>query len=122
MYMLFPLHHTAVIPPPQPVGLQSIDSVARLLLGPATAERSERYISSLERTDLEVPLEVEFQETQSSGADGDTIVRIVSAPGVSYNIKIWSINRTSFSYDPFEASTTLLFDTGKEIASKQRHT
>ena len=120
--MLFPLHHTAVIPPPQLQSAHTIDSVARLVLGPATATRSERYISSLERTDLGVPLEVEFQETLSSGADGDTIERHVSAPGAVYNFKIWSINGVSFSTDPVVASTTLLFDTGKKIASKPRHT
>ena len=122
MYILYMFHHTAVIPPPQLFGLQGIDSVARFILTQATAERSERYISSLERTDLGVPLEVEFEETQSSGADGDTIDRHVSAPGAVYNVQIWSINGANFSYDPVVGSTTLLFDTGKEIASKQRHT
>ena len=117
MYMLFPSHHTAVIPPPQLNGLQTIDSVARFLLGLATPARSERYISSLERTDLGVPLEVEFEETQSSGADGDMIDRHVSAPGAVYNVQIWSINGASFSYDPVVAATALLFDTGKDIAS-----
>ena len=122
LYMFHLSHHTAVIPRPQLFGLQMIDSVATFILGATTAERSERYISSLERTGLGVPLEVELEETQSSGADGDTIDRHVSAPGTVYNIKIWSINGASFSYDPLVASTTLLFDTGTEIASKQRHT
>ena len=112
-YMLFLLHHTAVITPPQLFGLQMIGSVARFLLGPATAERSERYISSLECTDLGVPLEVEFEETQSSGADGDMIDRHVSAPGAVYNVQIWSINGANFSADPVKASTTLLYATGK---------
>ncbi len=98
-----------------------IGSVARFLFGLATPARSERYISSLERTDLGVPLEVEFEETQSSGTDGDAIDRHVSAPGAVYNIEIWSINGASFSYDPVVASTTLLLETGKEIASEQRH-
>ena len=101
--------------PPQLFGLQMIDSVARFTLKQATAEGSERYISSLERTDLGVPLDVEFEETQSSGADDDTIDRQVSAPGAVYNVKIWSINGASFSIDPQVASTTLLFDTSKEI-------
>ena len=98
------------------------NSVARFVLGPATAGRSERYISSLERTDLGVPLEVEFQETQSSGTVGDTIDRHVSAPGAVYNVQIWSINEASFSFDPVIASTTLLFDTGKEVASIYKDT
>ena len=114
-YMLFPLHLTAVIPPPQLNSLLRNYSVVRFVLGPATAERSERYISSLERTDLGVPLEVEFKETQSSSADGDTIDRHVSAPGAEYNVQIWSINGASFSSDPVASSTTLLFDTSKEI-------
>ena len=113
-----PLHHTAVIPPPQLAGIARLDSVARFVVGAATAERSERYISSLERTDLRVPLEVEFEETESSGfVGGDSIDRNVSAPGVAYYVWIWSINGASFSYDPVSATTNLLFDTGKEIAS-----
>ena len=112
-YMLFLLHHTAVIPPPQLFGLQMIGSVVRFLLGAATAERSGRYISSLERTDLGVPLEVEFEETQSSSADGDTIDRQVSATGAEYNVQIWSTNGANFSADPVKASTTLLYATGK---------
>ncbi len=96
--------------------------MATFILTQATAERSERYISSLERADLEIPLEVEFEETQSSGTGGDAIDRHVSAPGAVYNIQIWSINGRSFSADPVKASVTILFDTGKEIASKQRHT
>ena len=114
---LWSLHHTAVIPPPRLNGFTRINSIARLVLGTDTATRSERYISSLERTDLGVPLEVEFEETPSSGAVGDSIDRSVSAPGAVYNGKIWSINGTSFSNDPVIFTTTLLFDTGKEIAS-----
>ena len=83
------------------------------LLTQATAAVSERYISSLERTDLGVPLEVEFEETQSVGDLGDNINRNVSAPGAVYNIQIWSINSASFSSDPLTASTTLTFDTSK---------
>ena len=72
--MFHPSHHTAVIQPPQLNGLfMRNNSVTRFVLGPATAERSERYISSLERTDLRVPLEVEFEETQSSSVVGDAI-------------------------------------------------
>ena len=100
-----------MIPPPQLSSFIGINSTARFVLGAATAARSERYISSLERTDLGVPLEVEFEETQSVEALGDTIDRSVSAPGAVYNIKIWSISRASFS-DPVAANTTLLFDTG----------
>ena len=114
---VYPSYHTAVIPPPQLQSSIGLDSVVTIMLGAATAERSERYISSLERTDLGVPLEVEFEQTQSSGADDYTIDRQVSAPGAVYNIKIWSINGASFSSDPVTASTTLLFDTGKEVAS-----
>ena len=104
-----PLHHTAVIPPPELVGFQRIGSVARFTL----AVRSERYISSLERTDLGVPLEVEFEETESSGTDGDMIDRNTSVPGVVYSVQIWSINGSYFSYDTAAASATLQFDTGK---------
>ena len=114
--MLILCHSTATIAPP---GLQSAfseGSVITFTLTQATAARSERYISSLERTDLGVPLEVEFEETQSTGAVGDTIDRNVSAPGAVYNIKIWSINGASFSYDLSIAATILLSDTGKEIA------
>ena len=112
-----PLHHTATIPPPQLVIFTRLDPVSRFTLGADTAARSERYISSLERIDLGVPLEVEFEETQSNRDPGDTIDRNVSAPGAEYIIKIWSINGASFSNDPVTSGTTLLFDTGKEIAS-----
>ena len=64
-----------------------------------------------------MPLEVEFEETQSSGAGGDTIDRNVSASGAEYNGKIWSISGASFSHDPVVFSATLRFDTGKEIAT-----
>ena len=116
-YCVHPLHHTAVMPLPKLSGLQTIDSVARFTIRQETASNSERYISSLERTDLRVPLEVEFEETQSSGSDGDMIDRNVSAPGAVYNVQIWSINGANFSYETVVASTTLLFDTGKEVAS-----
>ena len=111
-----PLHYTAVIPPPQLNGFARFGSVVKFVLGNATAVRSERYISSLERTDLGVPLEVEFEETESNGTIG-TIDRNVSAPGAEYNVQIWSINGASFSNDPVSVTTTLLFATGKEIAS-----
>ena len=111
-----------MIPNPQVLVLQMIGFVATFILGATTAERSERYISSLECTDLGVPLEVEFEETQSSGADGDTIDRDVSAPGAVYNVQIWSTNGASFSHEPVNHVTTLLFDTGTEIASMQRRT
>ena len=103
-------------PPPQLNGATGINSVVRFIFGPNTAARSERYISSLERTDLRVPLEVEFEETQSGGDFGDTIDRNVSAPGDVYNIKIWSIKGSTFSSDPFVVAAVLAFDTGKEIA------
>ena len=106
-----------MIPPPKMANFTRINSLARFVFGKATAARSERYISSLERTDLGVPLEVEFEETQSSGAVSDTIDRSVSAPGAVYNIKVWSIKGSTFSSDPVPFTTPLLFDTGKEIAS-----
>ena len=114
---IHPSYHTAVIPTPQLQFITPIDSVVRIIVGIDTADRSERYISSLERTDLGVPLEVEFEKAQSTEVIGDMIDRHVSAPGVIYNIKIWSISGASFSYDPAAKSTTLLYDTGKEVAS-----
>ena len=110
--MLILCHYAATIAFPGLQGFHQVDSEVTLVLTQATAARSERYISSLERTDLGVPLEVEFEETQSSGAVGDSIDRSVSAPGAEYNIKIWSINGASFSSDPVAAAATLLFGTG----------
>ena len=107
--------YIATIEVPDLQGFNQKDSVATFILAQATAKRSERYISSLERTDLGVPLEVEFEGTPSSGADGDMIDRHVSAPGAVYNVQIWSINGASFSTDPQVSPTTLLFDTSKEI-------
>ena len=116
-YCIHPSYHTAVIPPPQLQFITPFDSVARIILGIYTAERSERYISSLERTDLGVPLVVEFEKTQSVEVIGDMIDRHVSAPGAVYNVQIWSINGANFSSDPLVASTPLLYATGKAIAS-----
>ena len=106
-----------MIPTPQLQFITPIDSVVRIIVGIDTADRSERYISSLERTDLGVPLEVEFEKTQSVEVIGDMIDRHVSAPGAVYNVQIWSINGANFSSDPLVASTPLLFATGKDIAS-----
>ena len=117
-----PLHYTAVIPTPQLNVFTRFGSVARFVSGSATAERSERYISSLERTDLGVSLEVEFEETQSSGTDSDIIDRNVSTPGAEYNVHVWSINGASFSKDPVIATATLLLDTGKEVAMQYTYT
>ena len=86
--------------------------MATFTLTQATAERSERYISSLERTDLGEPLEVEFEETQSTEDIGDNINRNVSAPGAVYSIKIWSINGASFSTVPLIVARTLKPETG----------
>ena len=118
MTSFYPNVHTATIELPDLQGLFQEDSVARFLLTQATAARSERYISSFERTDLGVPLEVEFAETQSSGADGDAIDRNVPSPGIVYNIKIWSISVDSFSQFPLTLITTPFFDTGKEATYK----
>ena len=104
---------TAMIPPPLLNGVTRNESAARITFGPATAGRSERYISSFERRDLGVPLEVELKETQSMGNVDDAVERNALAPGAVYGIKIWSINGASFSYDPLVATTTLLYDTGK---------
>ena len=114
---IHPLPYTAVIPPPELQIITKFDSVAKFSLGEATALRSERYISSLERTDLGVPLEVEFEEMQSVEDAGDVIEQNVSVPGVVYNIQIWSINGASFSYDTAAASSILLSDTGNIIAN-----
>ena len=114
-------YHTAVIPPPQLKFIRTSDSVARIIVGKGTADRSERYISSLARTDLAVPLEVEFEKTQSVEVIGDMIDRHVSAPGAVYNVQIWSINGANFSYEPAEKSTPLLYATGKNVASIDIH-
>ena len=118
---IHPSYHTAVIPPPQLKFITPIDSVARIIVGIDTAARSERYISSLERTDLGVPLEVEFEKTQSVEVIGDMIDRHVSAPGAVYNVQIWSINGANFSYEPAEKSIPLLYATGKNVASIDIH-
>ena len=115
MSHIISFHYTATIAPPGLRSFNRADSVITSVLTQATAARSERYISSLERTDLGVPLEVEFEETLSVEALGDSINLSVSAPGATYVIKIWSINGASFSYDPVTSATTLLFDTGKQL-------
>ena len=97
------------------------DSGSTFVLTQATAAVSERYISSLERTDFGVPLEVEFEETRSSGNLGDVIVRSVQAPGIVYNVQIWSINGASFSRDPATTTTVLMAETGKTLPLTEAH-
>ena len=112
-HIIYPITHIATI---ELVDLQGVDRAdaptTAIVLTQATAERSERYISSFERKDLKVPLEVEFEETESSGTDGDTIDRSVFAPGAEYTIQIWSINGSYFSKLPLITFSTLVFDTG----------
>ena len=90
------------------------NSSVTFVLTQETAVVSEKYISSLERTDLGVPLEVEFEETQSSGDLSVNIDRNATFPGAVYNVQIWFINGASFSTDPTTDSTTLILDTGKQ--------
>ena len=106
-------HYTATIAPPGLTAFNRVASGVTFVLPQATAAVSERYIFSFERTDLGVPLEVEFEEIQSSGNQGDNIFQNASAPGAVYDIKIWSISNSSFSSDSTAVSTTLTFDDSK---------
>ena len=107
-------HFAATIAPPQLQFSLETDSGLTFVLTQATAERSERYISSFECTGLRVPLEVEFKETQSRSTQGDVVTLSALTPGAVCNQKMWSINGASFSYAPL-AATNLLFDKGKEL-------
>ena len=59
------------------------------------------YIARFGRSDLGVPLEVEYQGY--NGRTIDTIYKPTAIPGVAYNVTVWSINGGNYSYNPFTA-------------------
>ena len=115
-------HYTATIASPVLSELQRANSGVTIVVAKETADASRRFVSSSERLDLGVPLEVEFEETQSSGDEDDIVAQNVSVPGAKYNITIWSTNGASFSTDPLTISETLLNDTGEQNGMPRNNT
>ena len=67
------------------------------------------YIARFGRSDLGVPLEVEYQVY--NGRTMDTIEKDTAIPGVDYSVTVWSINGDNYSSDPYTVNT-LNLDSG----------
>ena len=70
-----------------------------LTITPDTDARnqSDKFIVSYQRQDLNVPLNVEYQEVVNSG-ENTQIVKDLPIPGVDYMVTIWSVR--DFQYSP----------------------
>ena len=64
-----------------------------------TLDQSDRFIVSYQRQDLNVPLNVEYQEVVNSGKNTQ-IVKDLSIPGVHYMVTIWSVRDYQYSPNP----------------------
>ena len=62
--------------------------------------QSNRFIVSYQRQDLNVPLNVEYQEVVNSGDINTQIVKDLSIPGVDYMVTIWSVREYQYSPNP----------------------
>jgi hypothetical protein len=65
-----------------------------------TLTQANRFIVSYQRQDLNVPLEVEYQEVVVTGENLD-IVKETSIPGVMYLVTMWAVNDSQYSPGPF---------------------
>ena len=64
-----------------------------------TLDQSNRFIVSYQRQDLNVPLNVEYQEVVNSGVNTQ-IVKDLPIPGVDYMVKLWSVRDYQYSPNP----------------------
>ena len=58
--------------------------------------QANRFIVSYQRQDLNVPLDVEYQERVVTG-DNTEVVKEISIPGVEYLILVWAVNGSQYS-------------------------
>ena len=78
----------------------------------------DRFIVSYQRQDLNVPLNVEYQEVVNSGV-GTRIVKDLPIPGVDYMVTIWSVRNYQYSPNPtFFSSTLLTLGQGELLSHK----
>ena len=57
------------------------------------------YIARFGRSDLGVPLEVEYQVY--NGRTMDTIEKDTVIPGADYSVTVWSVNEGDYSSNPY---------------------
>ena len=72
-----------------------------LIITPAlnTLDQSNRFVVSYQRQDLNVPLNVEYQEVVNNGVDTQ-IVKDLPIPGVHYMVTVWSVRDYQYSQHP----------------------
>ena len=85
-----------------------------LIIWPDTdaLDQSDRFIVSYQRQDLNVPLNVEYQEVVNSGLNTQ-IVKDLPIPGVDYTVTIWSVRDYQYSPNPTFHLTILILAQGK---------
>ena len=88
-----------------------------LIITPAldTLAQSSRFIVSYQRQDLNVPLNVEYQEVVNSGVNTQ-IVKDLPIPGVKYTVTVWSVRDYQYSPHPVTSQSIIMFEQGKFIA------
>ena len=74
---------------------------------PDTIDQSDRFIVSYQRQDLNVPLNVEYQEVVNSGVNTQ-IVKDLPIPGVNYMVTVWSVRDYQYSTHPTSFPSVLL--------------
>ena len=92
----------------------SSQETAHFLLRPTlqTLTQANRFIVSYQRQDLNVPLDVEYQDVVVTGGNTD-IVKEISIPGVMYLIMVWAVNGSQYSLVPVSIKTALQVAQGK---------
>ena len=80
-----------------------------LIISPAedALDQFDRFIVSYQRQDLNVPLNVEYQEVVDSGVNTQ-IAKDLPIPGVDYMVTIWFARDYQYSPNPTLFSPTIL--------------
>ena len=91
------------------LGVTSRSNSTHTLTSPLleTLIQANRLIINYQRQDLNVPLDVEYQEVVVTGGNTD-IVKEISIPGVKYAIKMWAVNGSQYSQTPVSIPAFLL--------------
>jgi hypothetical protein len=74
------------------LGVTSRSNIPHTIISPTlnTLSQANRFIVSYQRQDLNVPLDVEYQEAVVTG-DNTDIVKETSIPGVMYMVEVWGV-------------------------------
>ena len=81
--------------------VQSRFNNTHTILSPSlgTLNQVNRFIVSYQRQDLNVPLDVEYQEVVVTGVNTE-IVKEISLPGVMYMVSMWAVNGSQYFQTP----------------------